>query len=92
MSPAWSSLRPLVMCADDAVTRTRASAILKRASLGSLLAGLLVVVEGGVVVLARLGGLALLEVGVGRLGVKAGDADAKADDGQKQREARTCWP
>jgi hypothetical protein len=73
---------------DDAVTRTSASAILKRVSFGSLSVGLLVVVEGGVVVLAGLGGLALLEIGVGRFGVKLRARDAEACRCGKQDERR----
>ncbi len=46
---------------------------------------LLKVVEGRVVVLARLGGLALLEVGVGRLGMQPRAARSTARYGGQQR-------
>ena len=58
-----------------------------------MLVGFLVKLECGVVVFASLSGLALLEVRVGRLGVKASDEDAKAGDGQKiARRGTGAWP
>ncbi len=56
--------------------------------LGSLFAGLLVVVEGGVVVLLRLGGLAALEEGAGRLGAQrnAGQAEDRQDGKKRNPE------
>ncbi len=50
--------------------------------------GLLVKLESGVVVLAGLGGLALLEVGVGRFRVKPGGRDAEAGRCGQKREGQ----
>src|SRR5580704_17216507 len=48
--------------------------------------GFLVEIKCGVVVFAGLGGLTLLEVRVGRLGVKASDEDAKSGRDGQDRE------
>ena len=51
-----------------------------------LAVGLLIEVEGGVVVFAGLGGLAVLVVGVGRLGMKPDRRQAEGGQGGKDRE------
>ena len=58
--------------------------------LAVLFVGFLIIVEGGVVILTRLGGLAALEKGAGRLGAQRGAEQAEDGQNGKKHDPKCC--